>query len=295
MADKKLNLLFVYNIEDENLWKDGLWAAINLLERDFSVTRWNIHGLSGDVQREFPTPDFVLGWGAFGSPVEQLLQGMIGKRGNKKYKVGLCIGGYSVPTKEQINAFDILFVETQWSKDWLEKYCSKKHPPIHHAFGINSDIFKPLGTSISVTGEDVIQVSESRKIWDYLTVGSFSLWKRQEKICAKDGAKMAIGQIQKDNLQESIGIIGNLLLAHCGVSDMVYPQQLANFYHAAKNVYIPAELNGGGERAVLEARACEIPVEIEPDNPKLEELLTSEIWNHEYYSNQLREGILSCV
>jgi hypothetical protein len=65
MADKKLNLLFVYNIEDENLWKDGLWAAINLLERDFSVTRWNIYGLSGDVQREFPTPDFVLGWGAF--------------------------------------------------------------------------------------------------------------------------------------------------------------------------------------------------------------------------------------
>lgn len=295
MNAKKLKLLFVYNIEDENLWKDGLWAAVNLLGKEFEVTKWNIAGLSGEVTKQFPSPDFILGWGAFGSPVEQLLQGMIDKRGEKKYKVGLCIGGYSTPTVEQINAFDILFVETNWSKEWLEKISPKQHPPIYHAFGINNDIFKPLGSTISVTGEDVIQVSESRKLWDYLTVGAFSLWKRQDKICAKNGSRMAIGQIQRGNLNESIEIIGNLLLGHCGVSDMVLPEQLANFYHASRNVYIPAELNGGGERAVLEARACGIPVEIEPDNPKLEELLTSDIWTYEYYANQLKEGILSCV
>ena len=63
---------------------------------------------------------------------------------------------------------------------------------------------------------------------------------------------------------------------------------------SSKNVYIPASIQGGGERAVLEARACNIKVTIEDDNPKLKELLTSQIYDHHYYSDQLNYGIKKC-
>ena len=62
-------------------------------------------------------------------------------------------------------------------------------------------------------------------------------------------------------------------------------------YNLSKNVYIPANIIGGGERAVLEARACNIPVEVEDDNPKLKELLYSPILDHHYYARQIEKGI----
>lgn len=75
------------------------------------------------------------------------------------------------------------------------------------------------------------------------------------------------------------------------VSDMIEPEKLAELYRASKLAYIPAELHGGGERALLEARACGIPVQFESDNPKLEELSTSPIYDHHYYAQQLKKGI----
>jgi len=63
-------------------------------------------------------------------------------------------------------------------------------------------------------------------------------------------------------------------------------------YNRAKIVYIPANIIGGGERAVLEARACGCKVEVEPDNPKLQELLNCPLWDTNYYTDQLVKGIL---
>ena len=37
-------------------------------------------------------------------------------------------------------------------------------------------------------------------------------------------------------------------------------------------MYIPSTVQGGGERAVLEAKACGVVVRVEEDNPKLKEL-----------------------
>jgi hypothetical protein len=52
-------------------------------------------------------------------------------------------------------------------------------------------------------------------------------------------------------------------------------------------VYVPDDVFGGGERAVLEARSLGVQVAIEDDNPKLKELLTSPIYDHVYYAQQL--------
>ena len=125
-------------------------------------------------------------------------------------------------------------------------------------------------------------------------MGAFANWKRQNKLKEKGGYRLAIGEIQKENLNESMSIIADLLSDGIAVSDMVEPEKLNLIYNASARIFIPADTNGGGERAVLEARACERPVEVEFDNPKLYELTKSPIWDQFYYFDQLKKGIHSC-
>lgn len=260
------------------LWKDGLWAALEVLEKDFNVVKINLTERPGFSSVSFTNnaPVFMLGWGAFGSPVDNYIQSP-NKFANAK---GLCIGGNAMPP-EGMEDYDVLFYETNWYKKQIEQ-----HNNIVHAFGVNTNIYKP---------DSISRYAESYPLWDYLSVGAFANWKRQNLLCEKPGRKMVIGQIQKGNIQESLDIIGDLLLGGVGVSDMVSPEDLVRYYYMAGKIYIPADINGGGERAVLEARACERKVEIEDDNPKLKELLTSPIWDHEYYAFQLKTGILDCL
>lgn len=60
-----------------------------------------------------------------------------------------------------------------------------------------------------------------------------------------------------------------------------------------KNIYVPDRYPDGGERSVLEGRALGINVVVEDDNPKLQELLTSPIYDHHYYADQLILGLES--
>ena len=151
-----------------------------------------------------------------------------------------------------------------------------------HAFGFNSQLY-----FYDIERDDL-------EIIDYLTVGAFATWKRQEKTLDKPGVKLAIGEIQKDNLSESMAIIGPLLMGGVGVMNMIAPEKLANFYRMSTTCYIPADVHGGGERAVLEAQACGCAIEVEDDNPKLKELV-GKSWNEEYYKSQLKTGIESVL
>lgn len=264
-----MNILFIYDHKYPELWKDGLWAALKLLKKDgFYIDFLNL-------ENELITDkhyDFYLGWGAFNSPVDRLMQ-----EDAKKYpksKRGLCIAGNSFPPDSQ-DIYSVLFYETEW---YLPQIMS--HRNVLHAFGINADIYVPEVDPIF--------------IWDWLTVGAFAEWKRQIKLVEKGGYRLAVGEVQKENWQESSRIITSLLTNEIMVSDMVDAKQLAKLYNASERVYIPADINGGGERAVLEARACGRPVEVEFDNPKLKELLKTPVWDHFYYFDQLKKGILSC-
>jgi len=268
--ESKPKVLFVYDHKYPHLWKDGLWASLELLADKFEITKFNLQDRGKTAVKPFFNYDFVLGWGAFNSPVELSFRELKAKM--PKVKVGLCIAGNAFPP-ENMDLYDVLFYETPWYESQI-----KNHKHIIHAFGVNTDIFNPW--------------PEAPVIWDYLSVGSFSYWKRHETIITKPGnAKMVIGEIQKDNWQESFDIISNLLLAGVAVSDMVYPSKLRNLYNCAGTIFIPAEINGGGERAVLEARACGKKVEIADDNPKLKTLLDGPIYDHKYYAYQLGRGI----
>lgn len=266
----KPKLLFVYDMKDDSKWMDGLWAALGLLEEDFEIDRFNLQTSNTD---DFPNEhDFTLGWGGFGSGVDIALSRVPG------IKKGLCIGGNTNPAKG-MEVYDVLFYETKWVRDFLNLHL---HPNIVHAFGVNTDIYNEIDITVPI-------------VWDYIGVGSLAAWKRWSKMSDKRGTKLVIGEYQLGNEPESLGIAQDLLKAGVMVSNMVSPFDLANFYHWSRTLYMPSDIYGGGERAVLEARACGLNVEIEDDNPKLKELLESPIYDHHYYAEQLKKGIMSVL
>lgn len=265
MGKKKLKrILFVYDHEYPHLWKDGLWAAIQLLLKDFEVVTYNLQTDKLPPENEF---HMVLGWGGFESPVERKIRDM-------KIPKGLCIGGNAFPPVHA-DDYDVLFYETDWYKPLLAG-----HRNAIKAFGVNTNIYFP---------------TNSTKVFDIITVGAFANWKRHYMLQKYSGNRLAIGQIQKGNKDESFNIIDHLLFEGVMVSDMVEPEQLAKLYNASHLCYIPADLNGGGERAILEARACGIMVDCEPDNEKLTGLLKCDVPTEENYYKALKYGIETVI
>lgn len=257
-----MKILFVYYHQNPEYWKDGLWWSINEMSKTHDVTWLNLAlPYEGVTTQDY---DFVLGWGAFGSPADKFLQGMIG------LPKGLCLGGNVVPVPVYASNYQIIFYETDWVKENYLKGLNN----LVKAFGVNTAIFKPL---------------KLEKIWDYLSVGSFSYWKHLEKMKGKLGLRLCIGEVQKDNLVESMDIISDLITNDIAVSGMIGPEKLNLIYNLSKTVYVPADINGGGERTVLEARACGCKVEVE--NPKLKELTKCDLPNENVYFNCLTSAI----
>lgn len=263
----KKKILFLYENNTNLVIEDGLHAALNALEKSFKIKRVNIaHEFEFDKDC-----DFVLGHGAFGSRVDILLQSHDGKK-------GLCIGGNVNRYSGQ--KYDVMFYETKWSRDYLDlKYSDAL---LVHAFGFNGNIYF---NDIEQQVRDV----------DYLGVGAFAKWKRWEKFLDKKGFRRVIGEFQKNNPTESQEIWDMLEADGVICKDVMCAARLAIEYNRAKTVYIPADINGGGERAILEARACGCKVEIEPDNPKLLEVINMPLWTDLDYAKKLKEGLQSCL
>ena len=250
-------ITFVY--EHNFHWEDGLYEALRLLSKYHHIKFINL------AKEEYVKDDNItLGWGALGSRVDKTIRNL----DNKK---GLLIGGMS---QGDLSCYDVVFYETEWHGQFIN------HKNKIHAFGVNTRIYKEMILP---------------KIYDYITVGSFSDWKRQKLLLKKNGKKIAIGEVQKHNLDESIDIVFDLVVGGVTVSDMLPPQNLAQFYNMSEVCYIPSTVFGGGERAVLEARACGIEVEVEKDNPKLMSLLKCQLYDEEYYMFKLLQGISTLI
>lgn len=267
-------LLFVFDHPNEDLWMDGLYKALIELEKDFEIVRLNLQKADNTVEIEVMDFDFILGWGGFNSKVDHWMMAHM----QHPAKKGLCIGGNSF-APHSANSYDILFCETNYIKDvYLRGIVAKKVK----AFGVNTDIY--------FTSD-----MPSPMVWDYLGVGSFSWWKRWDKMIGKKGSRLVVGEYQKGNEQESLLIIRDLVYNGVMVSPMVSPFDLSNIYQWSRTVYIPADINGGGERAIWEAKACGCRVEVESDNPKLQELVHEEVLDHKAYAKSLKDGIYSML
>ena len=79
------------------------------------------------------------------------------------------------------------------------------------------------------------------------------------------------------------------------VCDFVNYYELSRIYNRSSSVLVPCALHGGGERAVLEARACGCNVEIRRENEKLFELSQGPIYSHKYYAQQIISGLESVM
>lgn len=270
----KKKIVFLYILKPNTPWKDGLWAALNVLEQDYDVVRVNMYGKSQGMDEEdldrAANADVFLGWGSFNSLPLQYLVVVKSARG-KTVKTGLCVGS-TLPGPNALEYLDVIFYETEWHGKQID------FPNKYHAFGINTDIFYS---------------QTSCTLWDYIGVGAFADWKRWHLMLEKKGRRLIVGNYQDS--QESDQIVQKLLHGGIMLSDQVEPEQLAELYRASEVCYLPSELHGGGERSLLEARACEAQVEIENDNPKLKELLDGPLYDHHYYYQQLKKGIESVI
>jgi hypothetical protein len=255
-------------------WVDGFTSALQLMESDFAVAMVNLaDGSPSDTTLN--CSDFILVKSNWNWIVDRFFKQV---RPRVATRSGIMISGSAQPHEPQ--AYDILFYETPWYARQL-----REHPRVVHAFGVNTDLMKPT--------------SEQKK-YDWISVGAFKPHKRYEKLLDQPGRGIVIGEyppVQNRFKRWYRRILGSqdplAMLQRAGIEtrDFMAYERLALFYNRSKKACIPARLHGGGERCVLEARACGLEISIQKDNPKLESLLRCPVYDHHYYAQQLSEGV----
>jgi len=241
-------VVFFHEHPREELWNDGMAATLRLLAKEVELTVINLYK-GQDTDKTF---DFAFGIGGFGSIVDKRLA-------NYKGRKGLYVAGCVATIPAHVYDYDVLFYENDWVlKNYLNGVANSINM-IKCFSGVNTEVYKPNGAT---------------KVIDYLGVGALASWKRWEKMKDKKGVRLVIGEYQLNNQAESLAIAKDLLADGIGVLPLQSAETLCEFLNMSKTLYIPASTVGGGERAVCEALACGLDVEVENDNPKLQEYLT---------------------
>jgi glycosyltransferase involved in cell wall biosynthesis len=256
--DKNNNETKFYN------WHDGFVACINLLKEKHNVKMINYCSLNNDFS--FDDFDVVIIKAGFYNRLYDFFY-----KNHKKKNIILCLAissSNTIPSNIEIQKYNVLFFETFWYYNYANL---KRHEFAFHAFGCDTSIMKKI---------------KCEKKYSAIFVGTIIEYKRPLNLFNIDGKKIFVGNIgDKDIHKKIINNKDSTFIDYCSYSE------LAEYYNQSNICYVPCKLHGGGERAVLEARACNIPVKIEKDNEKLCELLHSQIYNHIYYMNQIEYGI----
>lgn len=255
-------------------WHDGFTEAIKKLKQDYDTSIiYFEESNSAKLIDSINQLDFLIVKSGWRSAMDYFLRN---HREEIRPYLGLMISASNHgPSKAEQAFYDVVWYETEWYRNK-----SVRHPNAFHGFGIDTEVMRP---------NDKIG-----KAYDIITVGAPRKYKRFEKLLLKKGKRILVGDL-KNKDAHSDQLIGQLEQNGVVIEDFQNYEALSKKYQASKLCYIPCELHGGGERALLEARACGLEVEIEPDNPKLKELLSSPIWDANYYYIQLKKGIESVV
>lgn len=222
------------------VWRDGLWAAMQLIEKEHEV-RYFDFPLTGI--HEF-NPDAVLYWEA---PIT-----IAGKdSGNYRavldlpYKKYLLFAGGEI-RREWVEEFELLFVESRIN----EEQCTAQGIPWRRAFGVNTAIMKP---------------EKQPKRFDGFLQATFALWKRHDLFARSFGQSGVVAgrkQAHEPQCYEVCEKYGVLTLPELPA------EAIASIINASWAVVNTAEYWGGGQRATLEAMACAVPVIVMKDSPK---------------------------
>lgn len=223
-------------------WQDGLYAAMKLIEQEHEVAYFDVHQL--DKLKEF-SPDVVLYWEApctlKGKDADKYREVM-----NLPYKKALLFAGGPVE-RETCKGFDLYFVESTIN----EREFAELGLPWKRAFGVNTQIFKPI--------------SDTPKLYDAFMQATFADWKRHKLFAEAMGERGAVaGRKQEHDMNGynacvEKGVVIFPELPAIGVADLI------NASHVVLNT---AEFWGGGQRCTLEAMACGVSVIVMNDSPK---------------------------
>lgn len=259
---KKIAIIYYIpktNWEKYNNWEDGFTKAIDLLSEDYEITMYNLEDYKPSAEK-LNQYDLVIGKSCWNWIVDNYISSL------KELKTlkGIFVSCSQKPLYTfQIWEYDIIWYETHDYRKFLNN-----HPMSFHAFGINSDIFYP---------------ENLEKTIDILSIGGLHKYKRFEKLNDKPGnIKVIIGDIQTKDAD----VILKELDPSIEIKEFTNQKDLAKYINSSKLVYIPANSQGGGERAVLEAKACGVPVMVEEDNQKLIDLRDSpNFTKYDYYNS----------
>jgi hypothetical protein len=251
------------------LWRDGFTAAIELLGARFD-TRWlNLHpSTSGhrSALERLADCDVVLAKSNWGWIVDRLVRRRLRR---SRPPAALMISGVADPPRRRRMCFyDLLFYETPWYERRIAS-----HPRRVHAFGVDTRVMRPAPH----VERDV----------DWLSVGALKPYKRHGILRSRDGRRVVVG----DSAGADPATVATLREAGVELHDYCSYEELAGWYRRARNVLVGATTDGGGERALLEARACGARTHVPDDNPKLRGLLEAPVWDHRYYADRLGEGL----
>lgn len=259
---------------EDGIDHDGFSAAIELIAQRHDVTWLNIHPYNDDAEAHatlIADADFVLVRSDWLWYPAQATDRALWNR--PEIPVGLLIAGSTLPpSPEQMRRFDVIFYETPWYEQF-----TGAHPFAVQAFGVDTRVMRAT--------------NDGEREFDWLMVGRLAAFKRPERILEKTGRRLAVGDLASAKPE----LVAALHDGGVAISSYQSHEKLAALYNDAKNVLVPCILQGGGERAVLEGRACGCTIEIADDNPKLASLLTSPIWSHEVYAERLQSAIEEVV
>lgn len=244
-----------HEIPDERYWKDGLWAAIEILKRDYEIVPF---ADEADV--------LLIETGSYGKQLQKISGKKFGK------KIWFHAGG---PPR------NLPFDHTVVLAPEIQRAFAAYDIATHVINGTNTDIFKPMKLEKSY---DVI-FPAAFAMWKRHHM--LIKWVREAAI--KPERVLVVGHKQKVETEcyeicEKEGFV---------VLDRVLPESLALLYNQSKACWIPSETMGGSEKTLLEARACEIPVRVADDNLRLQELLEAPLFGHHVYAEKIKNLIES--
>lgn len=226
-------------------WQDGLYAAMKLLEQEHEVKYFDFP--LKDIH-EFK-PDIVLYWEA---PVTNK-----GRDADNwfsvcalPYKKALLFAGGPLKAID-VKDFDLVFVESLIN----EEDCEREGIPYKRAFGVNTQIMKPIDTP---------------KLYDGFMQATFADWKRHTLFAQALGDKGAVaGRKQEHDLNG----YNECVKRKVTIFDEQPAEEVAKLINQSYAVVNTSEYWGGGQRCTLEAMACGVPVIVMADSPKNREFV----------------------
>ena len=238
-------------------WRDGLRAAVEIIERDHQVDWY--------LDKKLPNPhdyDFILVWDDSNTRVVDLL-------GQHDTRMGICLT--TDPNNlTNLSNFDVVYCESDPIFEDVRKH------GLHaiKAFGTDTNFFTP---------------DDTEKDIEYFYPATFSPWKNQKEIAHLGSKLLCLGTLQPDGQEELDACQANGVQLKVGY----YPaEEIRDLYRRSKKVIIPAV--HGSERTVLEAKAMGIPIETTAStNSKVLSLLDKDIkdFTSEKYAEALLKGM----